>query len=92
MIGSNLSWRGSWDRFVRMLRGEYREWNQVNVAALSRQAPVLTGANRAVLEAFGRARQAPGGDAWAGCAAEASSGQKPSDQLLLWLACVLRRI
>jgi hypothetical protein len=93
VIGSNLGWKARWDRLVRMLRGEYREWNQLNVAALSRRKQVLTEANRAVLEAFGRARQAA--TPWGRMGWLRRSGvfrQKPSEQLMLWLACVLRRI
>lgn len=93
VIGSNLGWKGRWGRLLRMLRGEYREWNQLNVAALSRCDAVLTDPNRAVLEAFGRARQAT--TPWGRMGWLRRSGvfrQKPSEQLMLWLACVLRRI
>jgi glycosyltransferase involved in cell wall biosynthesis len=93
VIGSNLGWKARWGRLLRMLRGEYREWNQVNLAALSRRAQVLTDANRAILEAFGRARQAA--TPWGRMGWLRRSGvfrQKPAEQLMLWLACVLRRI
>ena len=77
----------------RMLRGEYREWNQINVAALSQCAQALTQGNRAVLEAFSRARHAA--TPWGRVAWLRRSGafrQKPSEQAMLWLACVLRRM
>lgn len=93
VVGSNLGWKARWGRLLRMLNGDYREWNQLNVAALSRCDAVLTDPNRAVLEAFGRARQAT--TPWGRMGWLRRSGvfrQKPSEQLMLWLACVLRRI
>lgn len=93
VIGSNLGWRARWDRLLRMLRGEYREWNQLNTGALADRAALLTPANRAVLDAFRRAREAP--TPWSRLAWLHRSGafrQKPSEQLMLWLACALRRL
>ena len=93
VIGSNLGWRARWSRFVRMLRGEYREWNALNVAALASRAAVLTAANRAVLEAFDRARRSA--TPWMRMAWLRRSGvfrQKPSEQFMLWVACLLRRM
>jgi glycosyltransferase involved in cell wall biosynthesis len=93
VIGSNLGWRARWNRLLRMLRGEYREWNQLNVRALAQRTSVLTQPNRVVLDAFSRAREA--GTPWSRVAWLHRSGafrQKPSEQLMLWLACVLRRL
>lgn len=93
VIGSNLGWRARWDRLLRMLRGEYREWNALNVAALAQRATVLTPGNRAVLEAFRQAREAP--TPWGRMAWLRRSGafrQKPLEQLMLWVACLLRRL
>jgi len=93
VIGSNLGWRARWDRLLRMLRGEYREWNALNTAALAQRAAALTQGNRAVLEAFRHAREA--GTPWARMAWLRRSGafrQKPAEQAMLWLACVLGRM
>jgi glycosyltransferase involved in cell wall biosynthesis len=93
VIGSNLGWKARWNRFVRMLHGEYREWNDLNVAALSARQEVMTPANRAVLDAFRQARSAP--TPWARLAWLRRSGvfrQKPSEHFMLWVACLLRRI
>jgi hypothetical protein len=54
---------------------------------------VLTQANRAVLDAFAQARKAP--TPWSRMAWLRRSGafrQKRSEQLMLWLACVLHRL
>lgn len=93
VIGSNLGWKARWSRLVRMLRGEYREWNQLNVAALLQRAPILSPPNQAVLRAFVEARESPtlwGRVAW--LRRSRVFRQKSSEQLMLWLACVLRRI
>ncbi|HVE53846.1 MAG TPA: glycosyltransferase [Ramlibacter sp.] len=93
VIGSNLGWRARWDRLLRMLRGEYRVWNALNVAALEQCAPALTPGNRAVLDAFRRARAEA--TPWARMAWLRRSGafrQKPSEQAMLWIACILRRL
>jgi hypothetical protein len=93
VIGSNLGWRARWDRLLRMLRGEYREWNALNVNALAQRASVLTQANREVLQSFSRAREER--SPWARMAWLRRSGafrQKPSEQLMLWLACAIGRM
>jgi glycosyltransferase involved in cell wall biosynthesis len=93
VIGSNLGWRARWERLLRMLRGEYREWNALNVSALGQRASVFTQANRQVLEAFAQARQER--SPWSRLTWLRRSGafrQKPSEQLMLWLACALGRM
>jgi hypothetical protein len=93
VIGSNLGWKARWGRLLRMLRGEYRQWNQVNLTALARRTEVLTEPNRAVLAAFCQARGAA--TPWDRVGWLRRSGvfrQKRTEQLMLWLACVLRRI
>jgi glycosyltransferase involved in cell wall biosynthesis len=93
VIGSNLGWRARWGRLLRMLRGEYREWNALNSNALAQRAGLLTDANREVLGAFMRAREE--GTPWARLASLRRSGafrQKPAEQVMLWIACALRRL
>jgi len=93
VMGSNLRWRARWDRLAAMLRGEYRDWNRLNVAALLQRAAVLTHANRGVLEAFSRAREAA--LPWTRMRWLRRSGvyrQRRSEQAMLWLACILRRM
>lgn len=93
VMGSNLRWRARWDRLLAMLRGEYHEWNSLNVAALTRCAAHLSPANRGVLQAFRCARESASPlrrMAWL-----RRSGvfrQRASEQLMLWLACVLGRM
>jgi hypothetical protein len=76
-----------------MFRGEFSEWNRRNVEALTAQAGVFTPECRDRLLAFRRAREAP--TPWSRLAWLRRSGafrQKPAEQLMLWLACALRRL
>jgi hypothetical protein len=76
-----------------MLRGEHADWNALNVAALAARGTALTARNRAVLDAFGQARIAT--TPWQRMAWLRRSGayrQSRSGQLMLWLACILRRL
>lgn len=92
-IGSNLGWRALWNRFARMLQGEFRAWNEVNGAVLAQRVGSLTAPNADVLRAFLRARTAA--MPWSRLAWLRRSGafrQPASQQLVLRVACALRRI
>jgi glycosyltransferase involved in cell wall biosynthesis len=92
-IGSNVGWRALGSRFLRMLQGEFRRWNEVNGAALGERTGALTPGNVEVLRAFLRARSAS--MPWSRLAWLRRSGafrQPASQQLVLRVACVLRRI
>ena len=80
-------------RLRRLLRGDFREWNDLHVNALAQRSAVLTADSRQVLQAFARAREAllP----WQRAAWLRRSGvfrQRPGEQLMLWAACLLRRM
>jgi glycosyltransferase involved in cell wall biosynthesis len=92
-VGSNLGWRARLLRFRRLLRGDFRGWNDLHMRALEDRSADLTADSRAVLQAFVRARRAmlP----WQRAAWLRRSGvfrQTPAEQLMLWLACLLRRM
>ena len=92
-VGSNLGWRARMLRLRRLLRGDFRGWNDLHVDALAARSAALTADSRAVLQAFARAREAmlP----WQRAAWLRRSGvfrQRPGEQLMLWLACLLRRM
>jgi len=57
-IGSSLRLADRWGRFRLGLLGRKREWNDRNVAALNRQANLLTDDSRRILSEFCRARKA----------------------------------
>lgn len=51
-IGANDTWPARIRRIRQLLRGDFRAWNAVNIAALSASAHRLTPENRARLDAF----------------------------------------
>lgn len=92
-IGSNLGARAAWSRFTRMLRGEFRTWNEVNVAVLSQRMPSLTPANADLLRSFLRARTAASPLARLAWLRRSGAFRQPaSQQMVLQVACALRRM
>lgn len=59
LIGANRGPRAKLRRLRHMLTGGFRDWNTVNIRALTASAHRLTPENRAVLERFARDRAAP---------------------------------
>jgi len=59
LIGSNLGWHAGFVRFRMMLSGRFRDWNDMNIAALQRlPSNLMQPRNRDVLEYFVKARSA----------------------------------
>ncbi len=58
-IGVNDTWRARGHRLVQLLRGEFRAWNHVNIAALRATAHVLHPDHRAALETFAHLSSQP---------------------------------
>ncbi len=59
LIGSNLGWRSRLNRVGMLLSGQFRIWNETNIAALNRvPAHLLKPEYRMVLEFFTKARSA----------------------------------
>ena len=52
LVGANTSWRARLLRVRSLLLGRFREWNDVNLAALSAQKHLLSMTNRRVLDDF----------------------------------------
>ena len=52
LIGANTSWRSGLLRAGELLRGRFREWNDINLAALSAHKHLLTITNQRMLDNF----------------------------------------
>ena len=63
-VGANTSLSARATRFLWLLQGVFRRWNQQNIDALSEIRPQLTEENRKVLDLFIAARQAGGVQGW----------------------------
>ena len=57
LAGENITWRARLLRIRGLLRGLFREWNDINLAALSAHKHLLTKSNQRVLDDFVEARQ-----------------------------------
>ena len=57
LVGANTSWHARLLRIRGLLRGRFREWNDINLAALSAHSHLLTKSNQQVLDDFVEARQ-----------------------------------
>ena len=56
IVGANASWRARFVRIRGLLRGRFRELNDINIAALSAHRHLLTKCNQRVLDDFVEAR------------------------------------
>ena len=57
LVGINTGWRARFVRIRGLLRGRFRGWNDINLAALSAHRHLLTKCNQRVLDDFVEARQ-----------------------------------
>jgi glycosyltransferase involved in cell wall biosynthesis len=57
LVGTNTSWRSRLSRVRGLLRGRFREWNDINLEALSACKHLLTNSNQQALDDFIEARQ-----------------------------------
>jgi hypothetical protein len=59
VIGSNLGWTASMHRLHMVRQGRFRHWEDLNVAALTRLWPRMSGENRRIFDLFRKARHEP---------------------------------
>jgi glycosyltransferase involved in cell wall biosynthesis len=57
-VGANTSMRARYSRLKRMIRGQFREWSEENLAGLEANADLLTPKSRQTLAHFRKAREA----------------------------------
>ncbi|WP_132951864.1 glycosyltransferase [Rhodovulum bhavnagarense] len=91
-IGANDHLRARLKRIGQLLRGDFREWNRVNIAALRASAHRLTPANRALLDRFAAAHDAPLVSRLRLLSGMGLYRQSRAAQLALWLAALLGRL
>ena len=57
LVGMNTSWSARLARICMLFQGQFREWNDLHIDALSHMRHQLTHANRQTLDRFATARQ-----------------------------------
>jgi glycosyltransferase involved in cell wall biosynthesis len=58
LYGANTAWRAKWARVSMLFKGDFRDWNTLNIGALRRNWALLTEQSRRHLELFECARSA----------------------------------
>lgn len=91
-IGANDGTYARLKRIHQLLRGDFRDWNAINITALRRSSHRLTEENRALLEAFATARDAPLLQRLTSLARLHLYRQTRAATIALWIAAVLGRI
>ncbi len=91
-IGANRSLGSKLARFMAMLRGTYRHWNDLNTEALMVNADLLTDDARALLERFARDRQGGLRDRLALLRETGLHRKGRINHATLWLAALLKRL
>ncbi|UYV37211.1 glycosyltransferase [Rhodobacteraceae bacterium D3-12] len=91
-IGANDTLRAQFKRIAMLLSGDYRDWNEINIAALRASRARLTPENRARLEDFAAMRKAGFWGRIKQFHRLALYRQSMIGTLALWLSVVLRRI
>ncbi len=91
-VGANDSGMAKMKRLVMLLRGDFRDWNTRNIAALRRSSARLTPENRALLEEFSQMRESHFHLRLWRLYRMGLYRQSYSSTLALWLAALLRRL
>jgi glycosyltransferase involved in cell wall biosynthesis len=91
-VGANGTARTAMRRFIRVMQGRFRDWNDENIEALQANADLLTPENREILKAFAAARQAPIRRRLRAMARLGLHRQSARDNLALWFAIVTGRV
>lgn len=92
LIGSNSGWCARAKRLSALLRGQFKEWNDANIAALQGARHWLTPEARQSLDEFEAARRS---GLFGRVAALRSSGvyrQTSPGQIALWIANLLKKL
>lgn len=92
-IGSHLGLQAALARLARLWRGDFRQWNRLNLAALQAHRDLLCADARATLDCYLRATHAA--SAWGRLREFRRSGvyrQSTPEQLLLATACALGKL
>ena len=90
LVGANTSWRARLGRLRLLLRGQFIEWNEMNLTGLQENRDLLTPDAVEAMELFARARK---GELLSRIASLRKSGvyrQTPQGTLALWGALAFR--
>ena len=92
LIGANDTILASLDRMRRVVRGQYRQWNAANIAALNRARPWLTDEARTTLDHFTQAREGSINTRLRALRCSGVSRQRRRGTAALWFAALLNKL
>lgn len=91
-VGANGTARTAAQRFLRVMQGRFRDWNDQNIAALSANEDLLTPENREILATFRKERGSPMPRRLRMMRSLGLHRQTRRDNLALWFAVLTGRI
>ena len=91
-IGANDSVAAKRARLRMVLHGQFKAWNDTNIAALTRSKSALTPENAELLEQFARLRTESFWKRLKGFARMGLYRQSPTGNLTLWVAILFRKL
>ncbi|MDG1530736.1 MAG: glycosyltransferase [Paracoccaceae bacterium] len=89
VIGASGDWRARAVRFKMILAGQFRAWNDQNIAALTRVSDLLTPQHQADLDAFADLRRRPLGARLAALRRLGVYRQSRPAHFFMWFAAVI---
>jgi len=92
LVGSNASFRAKMDRMLYVLNGRFKEWNNINYAALNKVEHLLSKDNKDILNTFGKFRGAKLKDRIRLLEVCGLYRQTWQGTLSLWLATIINKI
>ena len=92
LIGANDTFLASLGRMRRVVRGQFRDWNTANIAALNRVRPWLTDEAKETLDSFVRAREGSLAGRLRALRHSGVSRQRRRGTAALWFAALLNRL
>ena len=57
LISTNNNWRGRLNRIMGLLKGNYKDWNSMNIKALEKNSKLITNENKKLLSFFIKSRK-----------------------------------
>lgn len=91
-VGANTGWWSKWRRLVGMLRGDFREWNDINLRSLHATRAQLTPQAQRQVDSYARLRRLPFFQRLIELGRLGIYRQSKSSTLALWVAACLRRL
>ncbi len=92
LVGMNVGLKMKWQRLRMLVRGQFRQWNDINLLLLNKNRHLLTPEHRQVLDEFSAARNLQLFPRLRGIWRSGAYRQTVIDELIVFLAIIARRV